>query len=413
MLTGEFGTIALTDVFVDRANRIRRQLSPTGLADLVESVRTHGLMHPIVLHREGNTLIAGENRLEAFRALGYTHIPFQYAEDLDESERLALEFEENVKRSDLPWQDRCDALLKLHELKLAADPTWTVTDTAKAVGFSQSSISAQLLVARKIASGDVKVSAAKDYSVAKGIAVRQQERAQADELIDVAPDPSAAPILTADFTEWVTDYAGPPFNLIHCDFPYGIDAQNFQQGGSVDAYGDYADDQETYFNLLATLCAHKEKLLGGSGHLVFWFSLRHYAKTFAALSEHFRVDPYPLVWHKSDNKGFLPDSTRSARRIYETAFLCSFGDRKILSAVANLFSAPVTRVAEHMSEKSQPMLQHFFRMFVDGDTRMLDPTCGSGSALRAARALGAKSVLGLERDAAYADNARRAFDAGG
>ena len=49
-------------------------------------------------------------------------------------------------------------------------------------------------------------------------------------------------------------------------------------------------------------------------------------------------------------------------------------------------------------------------MCVDGNTRLFDPTCGSGSALRAARALGAREVLGLESNPDYADAARRALD---
>jgi predicted RNA methylase len=48
-------------------------------------------------------------------------------------------------------------------------------------------------------------------------------------------------------------------------------------------------------------------------------------------------------------------------------------------------------------------------MCVDSTTRLLDPTCGSGSALRAAKSLGASAVLGLERDASYADEARRSL----
>ena len=48
------------------------------------------------------------------------------------------------------------------------------------------------------------------------------------------------------------------------------------------------------------------------------------------------------------------------------------------------------------------MLRHFFSMFVDETTSMLDPTCGSAASLRAAEDLGAKSVLGLELDPNYA-----------
>jgi len=42
------------------------------------------------------------------------------------------------------------------------------------------------------------------------------------------------------------------------------------------------------------------------------------------------------------------------------------------------------------------------QMFVDENTTLLDPTCGSGSALRAAESLGARHVLGLEKDEEYA-----------
>jgi tRNA G10 N-methylase Trm11 len=59
-----------------------------------------------------------------------------------------------------------------------------------------------------------------------------------------------------------------------------------------------------------------------------------------------------------------------------------------------------------MSEKSEAVLRYFFGMTVDQYTTMLDPTCGSGSALRAADSLGAKRVLGLEIDEEFVDRAR-------
>jgi DNA modification methylase len=73
--------------------------------------------------------------------------------------------------------------------------------------------------------------------------------------------------------------------------------------------------------------------------------------------------------------------------------------------VANAFSGASTSI-DHMSEKPVPMLQHFFRMIIDGSSRVLDPTCGSGSALRAALAAGAKTVLGLELNPEFATRAQ-------
>ena len=46
-------------------------------------------------------------------------------------------------------------------------------------------------------------------------------------------------------------------------------------------------------------------------------------------------------------------------------------------------------------------------MIVDEYTNMLDPTCGSGSALRAAEALGASRMLGLEWNESFAADATK------
>ena len=59
-----------------------------------------------------------------------------------------------------------------------------------------------------------------------------------------------------------------------------------------------------------------------------------------------------------------------------------------------------------MSVKPQSMLQHFLSMLVDGTSAILDPTCGSGSSIRAAQALGAASALGLELNPSFATTAQ-------
>jgi len=47
-------------------------------------------------------------------------------------------------------------------------------------------------------------------------------------------------------------------------------------------------------------------------------------------------------------------------------------------------------------------------MVVNHNTRLLDPTCGSGSALRAAKRVNAQAeVLGIESNEVFADAARR------
>ena len=63
-----------------------------------------------------------------------------------------------------------------------------------------------------------------------------------------------------------------------------------------------------------------------------------------------------------------------------------------------------------MSAKPEPVLRHFFRMFVDENSTVLDPTCGSGTALRAAESLGAAHILGIEVNKEFAERAAFAVE---
>lgn len=138
--------------------------------------------------------------------------------------------------------------------------------------------------------------------------------------------------------------------------------------------------------------------------------MKFYERTRVALMEGgWQVGIHPLVWLKSDGTGILPDSNMGPRQIYETAFHCIRGKRPIVRAVSNAVAAPTTKTV-HMSEKPVQVLEHFFRMYVDENTRMLDPTCGSANALKAALRHGASGVLGIERDPEFYEAATTAWE---
>lgn len=409
MLSGEFSTIAPSDVIVKRDERVRKSVTLDSIAELADSISRKGLIHPIVLDRS-HTLVAGETRLLACKTLKWEKIPFQYVDTLSENDLLGIELEENIKRKDLDWKDKCDALQRFHILQKTTEENWTVSDTAKAIGYGTSHVNEMLNVAEAVSRGDAMVSAAPKLSTAKAIVARQKQRQESD-ILTVANSVSGAKrgpreIIVADFNVWAKTYSGPKFNFIHMDFPYGINLHKSGQSAREVA-GDYPDGEEVYWELIHTLLSCKDNLLADSGHIMFWFSMNFYQLTYEALSSIFRLDPYPLIWHKSDNTGILPDYNRLPRRVYETAFFGSFGDRQLVQPVANTFSGPTQKIAGHTSEKSEDMLKHFFRMIVDGGTNMLDPTAGSGSALRAAKSMGAGSVLGLEINATFAEDAQR------
>lgn len=407
MMSGEFQTISPDLITIEE--RIRKNL--TNIDELAESIKlAGGLIHPIVLTREF-VLVAGERRLTACRQLGLTEIPFQFLDELSETDRHIIEDMENVQRVDVPWQDRARSMERLHETKKKTEKNWTNEDTAKLIGTSRQSVERHLTVAKEMK--DERVAKADSINSANNIAVRIRERRKADEPIHIGTPCADTPFLHQPFQTWAVSYTGPKFNLIHCDFPYGINADKAQQGTAAKFAG-YSDNPQIYWELLDTFLVTLDNFCADSAHLIFWFSMAQadmvtscYEETLQKLSREFIIDHFPLIWHKSDNVGFLPDPTRGPRRTYETAFFGRRGDRKIIRAKANSFSSPT--VEGHTHEKPVEMLTHFMEMLVDENTAILDPTCGSGSSLRTAKALGASRFLGLDTNTEHIADAISRF----
>lgn len=397
MTSGQFASFPVDKIFVDRTTRQRRELK--NIPELALSISENGLIHPPVIKRDGE-LIVGERRWTAIQQLGWTHIPVQFVEDLSELELHAIELEENVGRVDITWQEQCLAVERYHQLRSEQDPAWTTENTAERLGMSARFVYERREVAKQLENGNARVAAAPKFSTAKNIVGRDTARRKASAVAEIETKITGiervAPIINGDFHEWSAGYTGTPYNLIHCDFPYGVDLQDSDQAAG-DAHGTYDDSFDTYCNLLSSLSLGMSNVVAESAHLIFWFSMDYYQFTKDKLEDMgWRISPFPLIWLKSDNTGILPDANRGPRRIYETAFFGSRGDRLIHTPVSNAFAHPGRDKSLHMNEKPVPMLKHFMRMVCDEYSRVLDPTCGSGNALKAAQALGAPTVLGLE-----------------
>lgn len=415
MTSGQFHSVEIASITVERGERQRADLSDIDV--LADSIARLGLIHPIVITRD-RVLVAGERRLTAVRSLGHTHIAAQFVDEVDPATLHAIELEENIKRKDLPWQDECKAIHEYYTLRKQSEPDLSDTDIATSLGMSQNGFSQRLSVAKEIARGNKMVTEAPKFSTARGIVQRASERQSEEALmalrqIERVKQPEVRPdsIINTDFQTWAPTYTGPRFNFIHCDFPYGIGADKFNQGAAP-THGGYDDSEETYWALCRCLIENIDRISSDSCHFMFWFSMHFYHDTLEFFSNHSDIvfDPFPLVWVKSDNIGILPDPQRGPRRIYETALFGSRGDRKIVRPTSNAVHLPSDR-SQHMSIKPVPVLQQFFRMFVDETTIMLDPTCGSGSSLRAAESAGAKLVQGLEINPEFAEGANRALRA--
>lgn len=414
-----FRNFALDKIWWEPGDRDRKDIrGPSDEWEAFKASIAKGMINPPVVRYDGR-LVAGERRITAARELGWTHLTVQFFEELSERELKLLELDENLRRKNLTWQEEALAFLNYHKL-CAEEPGWTVPKTAAALGVSHNMLNLKIRVAEGLLSGDQRIVEAPKYSVALGIVQRSDARKrdstveEVDRAMGLAPighleeelsdaeleaedlqEEPSHPFLRADFREWAKNYSGPRFNLIHCDFPYGINANTHDQGAAA-SFGGYEDSLDTYWTLMTSLWENIDRVVAPAAHLIFWFSMKYYEGTRTKLAAMgWTVNPVPLIWHRSDNSGILPDPKRGPRQVYETAFFCSRGDRLIVRAKSNLFPSPNSKTF-HMSEKPQPVLAHFFEMLIDETTVMLDPTCGSGNAVIVAHRMGAKEALGIE-----------------
>lgn len=94
----------------------RRHFGEAGITALAESIRTHGLLHPVVVERAdgGYRLVAGERRLRAALEAGVASIP-AILRPSTESARHALELAlvENLQRTELTPLEEAAAYARL------------------------------------------------------------------------------------------------------------------------------------------------------------------------------------------------------------------------------------------------------------------------------------------------------------
>lgn len=437
---------------------------------LLNSIRDNGLLQPIII-REDRTLVAGERRLRAHIALEKINIRCSILERLTPLKAFLIELQENIARKQLSWQEETAAVARYHTMRVDDYAGWTHQGTASDVGMSHQWVSKVLIVAEQLHDPAVNESPtfngafnyiynmaerARIAAQSRGLSIAgaaiampplvpinatKEERTAAllahvnlqtnmaetvDELdnaiTNIAQGKIAAAalaeqrrtevineiVVNADFLEWAAEYAGPKFDVLHIDFPYGKGYTGPRTRKSRDlANPVYADDPDIYFGLVEGLLRLQDNFTFPAAHCIFWFDMSYYQWTV----EMFETwgwklaQPYPLIWTKG-NAGIASDVRRRPRHCYETALLFSRGDRKIVQIAKDHHECALDPEKLHLNQKPVEMLKAFLALVVDHHTAVLDPTCGSGTSLAAAGQLGAARMLGVELDTSNADVAR-------
>ena len=117
----------------------RRSFSEADLVDLSQSIRTHGIVQPIIVRRKPETadnyeIVAGERRWRAAQIAGLTEVPV-IVRDIDDRAALEIAIVENVQRADLNAIEEA-----LGYQQLVDEHSYTQLDLAGIIGKSRSHV---------------------------------------------------------------------------------------------------------------------------------------------------------------------------------------------------------------------------------------------------------------------------------
>jgi ParB family transcriptional regulator, chromosome partitioning protein len=171
----------------------RRSFSEAELVDLSQSIRTHGVVQPIIVRRksgssEGYEIVAGERRWRASQIAGLTEVPV-IIRDIDDRVALEIAIVENVQRADLnPIEEA------LGYQQLVDEHSYTQLDLATIIGKSRSHVANTLrllklpekvrdmLISNQLSAGHARALIAVENPlklaeriVSQGLSVRQTE----------------------------------------------------------------------------------------------------------------------------------------------------------------------------------------------------------------------------------------------
>lgn len=171
----------------------RREMDPEALNTLADSIKSQGILQPILVRQLGSgnyEIIAGERRWRAAKLAGLTEVPV-ILKTLNDEEALAIGLIENIQREDLNPLEEALALQRL-----ASEFSLTHQEIADAIGRSRTAVTNLLRiltlnadVKHLLERGDIELGHAKvllalegsqqsvvaKIVVAKGLSVRETE----------------------------------------------------------------------------------------------------------------------------------------------------------------------------------------------------------------------------------------------
>lgn len=413
-----FSEITISD------NRQRREFDPEALTDLANSISALGLLHPIVVREtpSGPVLVAGERRLRALETIWLLgdgirfngaeiapyHVPTTTLGELDALSAEEAELDENLKRRDLTWQERADALARLHKLRTAqaeaVGKTQSIRDTLLEVETTDYTGDRQSILLAEHLSNPLVAGAKTEREAFKAL---QREEAKAKnlalaEVVGANYNSSVHKLVHTDCLSWLGECPDNSFDVILTDPPYGMNAQSFGDGAGRLANSEhhYDDSPEAWRELMSEFCPEAYRVAKAQAHAYIFCDLDHFAELRDIMrSAGWYVFRTPLIVHKLGS-GRVPLPEHGPRRQYETILYAIKGNRPVTGIYSDVIPC---RLEENLSHGANKPIELYVdllkRSTRPGDT-VLDAFAGSGTIFPAAHQCKLYAT-GLELNAEY------------
>lgn len=431
--------IQISDIAI--LGRQRKSMDPVKVAELAESIKTNGLIQPIVVRKPQESelslaagkpyvLSVGGRRTAAHMFLGILEIEALLKEDiLDPIQAKIVELEENIRRENLTWQEEVDAQAELAEILMSR----TVVDRSRGM----SSIAGQVNVAEQMGVSIAKLSRDMNLhkqmkanpglrlAASKGSAMRRvQFEKELDTRLATAEANQGSTVtelrkklITEDARTYAARIPSQSVDLVFTDLPYGKDHFATQNSTEV-AQGFYDDSQQPVMDFIQAIVPECLRIVKPSGWVVFFmcYELHEWLQKLSsrACIEHgeyelgntrkcpgrvgvqskmpchfLSPEMPPWIWTRrgKGNNGHWPELHASNR--YEMLVVVNGGSAKLAKKpVENVLDYPPFSAERfHAMQKPHDLCRDIIeRTTVTGEL-VLDLCFGSGAQLAAAASL--------------------------
>lgn len=421
--------------------RQRKKLESQPLADLEESIRQRGLLHAPTYRKVPDTeppvwqLIVGERRTRAMQRLAEKgvsffyngepvpagHIPIVTLQDhLSRADLKQAEFDENKIREPLLWQEEAEALSEIHRLRQEENPTQTKMDTARqliaenaventnATWLSHSITRAQVITENLT---NPTIQKARNATEAYNLILKGEEEkiyaTLARRRIAASSTIPNIVIRKGDALEVLPKLDSGIADLIFTDPPFGIGADSGGFRQRTVHHHNYEDTPENARALAQSIILDGFRIAKAMANL-WMFCDPDMFSTLKEMCQRVGWVPFrtPVIWRKSMSEGLAPWQGKGPRRTYEMLLYATKGQKGLFTSPVDVLDESRVSRSErvHAAEKPVDLLKLIIEASTLPGDFILDPCCGSGSTLIAARDTG-RTGMGIEMDETFYNTA--------